>query len=95
MRLDFAYYSGCCIIHTHNEINDGVLLIEKNSGRVRIHRNLLLGLEVYKAKKAFVQRFSHNADLSIEVDRRILSTHGAASGSTPLNCATDRVPSSS
>ena len=24
MRLDFAY-SGCCIIHTHNEINDGVL----------------------------------------------------------------------
>ena len=42
-----------------------------NSGRMRIYRNLLLGLEVYEMKQAFVRRFSHNANLSIEVDRRI------------------------
>ena len=39
---------------------------------------------------------NRNADLSIEVDRRIYAAHGAASGSTPSNCATDRaLPSSS
>ena len=54
--------------------------------------------QVYNQTEEFVYfggNVSHNADLSIEVNRRNV-THGGASGSTPSNCATDRaLPSSS
>ena len=52
--------------------------------------------QVYNQTNEFVYlggNVNPNADLSIEVDRR---TYGAASGSTPSNCTTDRaLPSSS
>ena len=50
--------------------------------------------QVYNQTNEFVylgENVNHNADLSIKVDRR-----NSASGSTPLNCTTDRaLPSSS
>ena len=55
--------------------------------------------QVYNQTNEFVYlggNVNHNADLSIEADRRIRNTHGAASGSTPSNCTTGRAfPSSS
>ena len=54
--------------------------------------------QVYKETNEFVylgENVNYNANLSTEVDRR-KRTHGAASGSTPSNCTTDRaLPSSS
>ena len=54
--------------------------------------------QVYNQTKKFVYlggNVKHNADLSIEVDRRIRNAWCAASGSTPSNCTTDRaLPSS-
>ena len=54
--------------------------------------------QVYNQTNEFVYiegNVNHNADLSIEVDRRIRNEHGSASGSTPSNCTTDRALSSS
>ena len=48
--------------------------------------------EVYSQTNEFVHLggyVNHNDDLSIEVNRRI-HNHGAASGSTPSNCTTER-----
>ena len=47
--------------------------------------------QVYNQTNEFVYlggNVNHNADLSMEVDRRN-ATHGAASGCTPSNCTTD------
>ena len=47
--------------------------------------------QVYNQTDEFVHlggNVDHSADLSIEVDRR--TTHGAASGSAPLNCCGER-----
>ena len=49
--------------------------------------------QVYKQAHDFVYlggNINHDADLSIEVNRRN-TTRGAASVSTPSNCMTDRV----
>ena len=54
--------------------------------------------QVYNQTNDFVQlggSVTHNADLFVEVNRRIYATYGAASGSTPSNCTTDRALSSS
>ena len=48
--------------------------------------------QVYNQTNEFVYlggNVNHNADLSIEVNRRN-ATHGAASGSIPSNCTTNR-----
>ena len=50
--------------------------------------------QVYKQAHHFVYlggNINHDADPSINVDRRIYARRGAASGSTPSNCMTDRV----
>ena len=54
--------------------------------------------QVYNQTNEFVylgRSVNHNANLSVEVNRRIRNAWCAASGSTPLNCTTNRSPSSS